>query len=154
VQVLKQVPVFKKIEEQYERTIVLPQIEQEKRILSEIREVSHRRYDSVEIKKHINEYQMKKKQIEMESRKKRSDTTSQSFQAPKTKFTYAIEDELEQQKELREMKQKQPQQSRQKILNYVTYVKEFHMPKASENKSHELQQMKEKIKTQPRQVST
>lgn len=86
----------------------------------------------------------------MDNRKKRNDVHNQSFHAPKSKFSYMIEDELETIRETQEMKQKMPKQSKQKMANYVSYVREFHAPKASDRKSNELQELKQRIKTQPR----
>jgi protease II len=52
-------------EENFERNFILPQIEQEKRILSEIKEARHRRYDSVELKKHDQNFQHQRKILEL-----------------------------------------------------------------------------------------
>jgi len=38
--------MYKVSEEKFERTIILPQIEQQKRILTEIHEIKHKRYNS------------------------------------------------------------------------------------------------------------
>jgi hypothetical protein len=72
-QVKATVPLFKEIETKYEKNIVLPKIEQDKRILSEIREVRHKRYDSVEIRKHDIRFKEHKKVHEIQRHKKRNE---------------------------------------------------------------------------------
>ncbi|CDW73052.1 UNKNOWN [Stylonychia lemnae] len=154
--VKKQKPVYLVIEEKYKTEVEIPELEEKKQKLKELRDMFQPIKD-LKINKHTKKYEATRKQMETEIKKQRN-LSMKSLQEHMSRLKYQphLSDEFdEMRKQIDEQHRIKEQRERihEKVSNYAKFVKEVYWPKVSDDKRNELDQMKERIKTQKLQRS-
>eukprot|EP00347_Sterkiella_histriomuscorum_P008518 403344795 len=154
-QVMRAQPLYMVIEQKYKSEIELPELDQQKQKLKQLRSF-YKPVNELGIDKHKKNYEIQRKQMENEIRKQR-DLQSKSIREHVAQLRYKPhlndfkDEEIQRQMEEQEKVKEEKKRIQEKVGNYAKYVKEMYWPKVSETKRNELMLIKSNLKTQPAQ---
>lgn len=149
--VKKSKPLYKQFEEKYQNEIEMPQLEQKKKQLEELRSF-YKPLDKKELTEHAQKYEHLKSTKLEEIRRSRELTVVEQrnhVKGLRYKPSTGVR-ELDSQKVKMEEETLVEEKKKlvDKVNNYAKYVKEMYWPKVSESKVMELQQIKENLGSQ------
>eukprot|EP00347_Sterkiella_histriomuscorum_P023825 403333258 len=135
-------PLFVKYQKQFEENVLLPQINEQKVLLTQIKEQMSKPINNLEFHQHELRYKERQKILQMEFQKKRQESSPQLVKSAQKHYesqNYILVKESEElQRREHDQKIQEIKKMRQKQEKYDKFVKECHPAKPSPSKQNEL----------------
>lgn len=143
---LKQIekPLYKKIEKEFEKNYVIPELEKRKKELAEKRNFV-KPIDRSELDEHAQKYEEIRKQEMAKRQMKYNDSSDYDPSVYKTKFLDSVLDYDSQNKAQEAKKNEEIAELQKKKKNYAKLVLETHKPRVSKRKKMEMDLIKQNL---------